>query len=86
MLGALTVTISIPMVLLNVSSGSYITSYSVMTPFWSMAGTGSQVTMIEVDDTAVAIVMVGGLAGTSEIRACNKKFNTLSISHHLRWS
>ena len=72
MLGALTVTISIPIVLLNVSSGSYITSYSVMIPFWSMSGTGPQVTMMEVDDNTVAVVLTGGLAGTSETRACNK--------------
>ena len=72
MLGALTVTISIPMVLLNVSSGSYITSYSVMIPFWFMSGTGPQVTMMEVDDIANAMVITGALSGTSEMRDCNE--------------
>ena len=51
---------------LNVSSGSYITSYPVMTPFWSMSGTGPQVTMMEVEDNICVIIFTGALAGTAQ--------------------
>ena len=76
MFGAVTLMAFILMESLNVSSGSYITSYSVMIPFWSMGRTGSQVTIISVDDTAVAMELRGALAG-----AISKKTrdNTLII-------
>ena len=50
---------------LNVSSGSYITSYSVMIPFWSMAGTGPQVTMMEVEEFTNAVTFTGELEGAT---------------------
>ena len=44
----------------------------VMIPFWSIGGTMFHIVSISVDDTTVAVTLVGGLAGT----AANKmKFN-----------
>jgi len=39
-------------------------SYIVIIPFWSMAGTSFQVTIIEVGEIDMADTLAGGLAGT----------------------
>ena len=41
-----------------------MTSYMVMTPFWSIGGTSSHVTSIVVEDSAIALTFSGGLPGT----------------------
>ena len=64
MFGAVTLMAFILMESLNVSSGSYITSYSVMIPFWSIGETGPHLTVTSVDDNAVAVELIGALAGT----------------------
>ena len=69
----------------NVSSGSNKTSYVMMIPFWSIAGTSSQETVMDVDDNTSALTLSGGLAGTvvekdysiilyPGIHSCNKKW------------
>ena len=64
--GAVTLTMLIPMESLNVSSGSYVTSYSVMMPFWSMGGIGPQVTVMVVEESASAVTLTGELEGADE--------------------
>ena len=48
------------------SSGAYITSYMVMTPFWSIGRTSSHITMRVVAELAVPVTFSGGLEGTVE--------------------
>ena len=43
-----------------------MTSYIVMTPFWSIRGTSSHITAIVVEDFAIAFTFSGELAETGE--------------------
>ena len=43
-----------------------MTSYIVIIPFWSMAGTSSHATSIKVGEVDMAETLVGGLAGAVE--------------------
>ena len=38
----------------------------MMIPFWSIAGTSDQLTVIEVDDSTVAVGSLGGDAGANK--------------------
>ena len=40
-----------------------MTSYTVIIPFWSMAGTSSHMMSVEVVEVDMAETLVGGLAG-----------------------
>ena len=54
-----------------------MTSYVVIIPFWSMAGTSFHVTRIEVDEVDVAETLDGGLAGAVE------RIIFFQVNHHL---
>ena len=52
--------------LVAVSDGNankYLTSYIVMTPFWSIGGTSSHITVILVAEVTMALTLVGADAG-----------------------
>ena len=66
--GQVTFTNPVPIASTKTSSGVYITSYMVMTPFWSMGITSSHITTIVVEELAFAVTFSGGPAGTGEER------------------
>ena len=43
-----------------------MTSYMLMTPFWSIGGTSSHITAIFVEDSTIAVTFSGGLPGTGD--------------------
>ena len=53
-----------------------------MTPFLCMAGTSSQVTLMVVDDAALALTSVGGAPGAAvEKDDAHKKFRNKELNH-----
>ena len=43
----------------------------MMTPFWSMEGTSSHLTLIAVEDGELATILIGGLAGAVDVNDIN---------------
>ena len=64
----LVLTSRVPIAPSNVVRGVYMTSYTMMIPFWSMAGTSLHDTLIAVEETVLACTLVGGESGTGSKR------------------